>query len=406
MKRFSLFVILLTGQVLYAQKNQTPYVLLVSFDGFRYDYVTKYNLPHFKELIRQGASAEAMIPSFPSKTFPNHYTIVTGLYPGHHGLVDNSFYDPKLKKAYGMKDPNAVTDPVFYGGTPLWQLAQQQGLKSASFFWVGSETSIQGKFPDYYFKYDDDFSNSKRVGQAINWLNLPEAERPHFISLYFSLVDHAGHDYGPGSKETQQAVVTADSLLGSLMNKLKDVKLPVNLIVVSDHGMVELKQEESTYIILSKLFDTKNASVIFANGGTQTHLYTSKPDSLYDVLKKQESHFKIYERKNFPAKWHYDNGRVGDLLIVADPGYYIVTAPRAFEKNAGKTAVFGVHGYDPDEVKDIRAVFYAMGPNIKSGITIPPFKNIHVYPFVAKILGLKTPKIDGDVKVLEDIYKK
>src|SRR6478609_4087082 len=389
MKRFFLFAVLLICQASYAQKNQTPYVLLVSFDGFRYDYVTKYNLPHFKELIKQGASAEAMIPSFPSKTFPNHYTIVTGLYPGHHGLVDNQFYDPRLKKSYGMKDQSAVTNPAFYGGTPLWQLTQQQGMKSASYFWVGSETEIQGKFPDYYFKYDDEFTNSKRVDQVMDWLALSEADRPHFLSLYFSLVDHAGHDFGPNSKETQQAVMTADSLLGSLMDKLKSVKLPVNLVVVSDHGMVELKQEETTYVTLSKLFNVKDPSVIFANGGTQTHLYVNKPDSLYDILKKQENHFKVYKRKEFPARWHYDVERAGDLMIVADPGYYIQVAPRNFEKNPPKSPVFGVHGYDPADVKDTHGIFYAMGTNIKSGITVPPFENVHVYPFIAKILGLK-----------------
>ena len=396
-------MILLAGQGLLAQKNQTPYVLLVSFDGFRHDYVNKYNLPHFKELIKQGTAAEVMVPSFPSKTFPNHYTIVTGLYPGHHGLVDNNFYDPKLKKQYGMKDQNVVTDPAFYGGTPLWQLTQQQGMKSASYFWVGSEAPVQGRYPDYYFKYDDDFPNDKRIDQVTEWLTLPEGDRPHFISLYFSLVDHAGHDYGPNSKELQQAVTIADNLLGSLMDKLKSIQLPVNLVVVSDHGMVELKQEEATYITLSKLFDVRETSVIFVNGGTQTHLYTNRPDSLYDVLKEQENHYKVYKRSEFPAWWHYDNERAGDLMMVADHGYYIQVAPRSFEKNR---SVFGVHGYDPASVKDTHAIFYAMGPNIKSGVTIPPFENIHVYPFIAKILGLKTPKIDGDVKILEGIYKK
>ncbi len=407
MKGVLLFVILLFGQVLYAQKNQAPYVLLVSFDGFRHDYVEKYNLPHFKELIRQGAAAKEMIPSFPSKTFPNHYTIVTGLYPGHHGLVDNSFYDMKLKKSYGMKDPKAVIDPDFYGGTPLWQLTQQHGMKSASYFWVGSETKIQGSFPDYYFRYDDNFPNEKRIDQVIDWLNLPEADRPHFISLYFSLVDHAGHDYGPNSKETQQAVTTADSLLGSLMNRVKDLKLPVNLVVVSDHGMVELKQEETTYITLSNLFDIKDKKIIFANGGTQTHFYTSNPDSIYQTLKKQENHFKVYRQKDFPEKWNYKGERIGDPMIVADLGYYIQVVPRDYSKNPAKSTVFGVHGYDPANVRDTHGIFYATGPNVKSGSIIPPFENIHVYPFIAKILGLNTPKgLDGDEKVLTNIYKK
>ena len=406
MKRLFFFLYFIAWQFSFAQK-QTPYVVLVSFDGFRYDYVAKYNPPHFKEFIRQGAAAEALIPSFPSKTFPNHYTLVTGLYPGNHGLVDNSFYDPKQKKGYGMKNRKAVEDPSFYGGTPLWQLVQQNGMKSASFFWVGSEVAVEGKFPDYYVKYDEQFPNEKRIDQVVSWLKLPEAERPHFISLYFSLVDTEGHTSGPNSKELSQTVLKADSLLGKLMAELKHVPLPVNVIVASDHGMVELKQEEQTYVTLNKLFDTKDTTVVFVNGGTQTHFYTNKVDSLYTLLKKQENHFKVYKRNQFPAHWHYDkNDRAGDVLLVVDPGYYIQEGARNFVDHPAKNLFFGVHGFDPEVVKDVYGIFYAMGPNIKSGVTIKPFENIHVYPLIAKILGVKTPKIDGDVKVLEEIYKK
>jgi len=406
MTRFFVLLCLVVSQFSFAQK-QTPYVVMVSFDGFRYDYVTKYNPPHFREFIRQGAAAEALIPSFPSKTFPNHYTLVTGLYPGNHGLVDNTFYDPKQKKGYGMKDRKAVEDPSFYGGTPLWQLVQQNGMKSASFFWVGSEVAIQGKFPDYYTKYDDNFPNGKRIDQVISWLKLPEAERPQFISLYFSLVDTEGHNSGPNSKELGQTVLKADSLLGKLMADLKSVNLPVNVIVVSDHGMLELKQEAQTYVSLNKLFDTKDTTLVFANGGTQTHFYTRKVDSLYTLLKKQENHFKVYKRSQFPAQWHYDkNERAGDVMMVVDPGYYIQAGVRNFGEQPAKNPFFGAHGFDPGIVKDVHGIFYAMGPNIKSGITIKPFENIHVYPLVAKILGVKTPPMDGDIKVLEGIYKK
>src|SRR5688500_9149888 len=165
-----------------SQAKDTPYVILVSFDGFRYDYVEKYDLPNFKSFIKKGSASDGMIPSFPSKTFPNHYTLVTGLYPGHHGLVDNAFYDPTLHQYYAIRDRAAVHNPAYYGGTPLWQLAQQQGLKTASFFWVGSEAPIQGKYPDYYFDYDESVPNKKRVDQTVAWLKLPPTERPHFIS--------------------------------------------------------------------------------------------------------------------------------------------------------------------------------------------------------------------------------
>ncbi len=404
MKRAFLLLSAFIFQWSFAQKP-APYVILVSFDGFRYDYVAKYNAPHFKEFISKGTAAEALIPSFPSKTFPNHYTLVTGLYPGNHGLVDNTFYDPNIKKGYGMKDRKAVEDPRFYGGTPLWQLAQQQGLKAASFFWVGSEVPIQGKYPTYYMKYDDYFPNDERIDKVIAWLKLPEADRPHFISLYFSLVDTQGHNTGPNSKELGQAVLKADSLLGKLMADLKKVNLPVNVVIASDHGMLELKQEPETFVVLSKLFDTKDTTIVFANGGTQNHIYTKKPDSIYNVLKKQENHFKVYKRSEFLERWHYSkDDRAGDVMMVVDPGYYFITEAKKFDPT--KHAVSGAHGFDPAIVKDVHGIFYAMGPNIKSGVTISPFENIHVYPLIAKILGLKTHPVDGDVKVLEGIYKK
>lgn len=209
--------------------------------------------------------------------------------------------------------------PAFYGGTPLWQLVQKHGMKSASYFWVGSEAPVLGSFPDYFYNWDATVPNQKRIDQAIEWLRLPEKERPHLITLYFSLVDNEGHNSGPNSKELQQTVLQADSLLGNLMDRLKGVDLPVNVIVVSDHGMLELKQEPQTYITLSSLFNIADTSIVYASGGTQAHFYTDKVDSLYNVLKANEKHFRIYKREEFPARWHYDHDRAGDLLLVVDP---------------------------------------------------------------------------------------
>lgn len=378
---------------------------MVSFDGFRYDYVEKYNLPNFKELISRGAAAEALIPSFPSKTFPNHYTLVTGLYPGNHGLVDNDFYDPNEKKQYAIKKREMVEDPVFYGGTPLWQLAQQQGMKSASFYWVGSEAKIQGSYPDYYKEYDPKVSNEERITQTINWLNLPEAQRPHFISLYFSLVDHEAHATGPTSVQTQKVLQSADSLVGVLMSEVKKIKLPINIVIVSDHGLYQMKREEKVFRYVFKLINPTDTSVVFANAGSQVHFYTKNVDSLYTVLKNQENGFKTYKQNEFPHSWHYTNIRSGDVLIVAEPGTYFLTTKRDLSKWEG-TGNFGEHGYDPAATKDVHGIFYAMGPNVKRGQKVKAFENIHVYPFVAKILGLKIPDIDGDGKVLEGIYEK
>lgn len=378
---------------------------MVSFDGFRHDYVEKYNLPNFKKLIAQGAAAEALIPSFPSKTFPNHYTLVTGMYPGNHGLVDNEFYDPDQKKLYATKNRVMVEDSSFYGGTPLWQLAQQQGLKSASFFWVGSESKIQGSFPDYYRLYDPKIKNEERIEQTIAWLKLPEAERPHFISLYFSMVDHEAHASGATSTQTQKVLHAADSLVGMLMREVKKITLPVNIVIVSDHGLYEMKREEKVFRYVNQLINTKDTSVVFANAGSQVHFYTQRFDSLYTVLKEQARGFKVYKQSEFQDRWHYKNIRSGDVLIVAEPGTYFLTTPRDLSKWEG-TGNFSEHGYDPAATDQVNGIFYAMGPNVKKRVKLKPFENIHVYPFVAEILGLKIPKIDGDVKVLHQLYKK
>lgn len=388
-----------------AQADQKPYVIMVSFDGFRHDYVEKYNLPNFKKFIKQGTAAEALIPCFPSKTFPNHYTLVTGLYPGNHGLVDNEFYDPQQKKLYATKKREMVEDPSFYGGTPLWQLVQQQGLKSASFFWVGSEAKIQGLLPNYFRVYDPKVKNEERIEQTVSWLKLPEAERPHFISLYFSMVDHEAHSSGPTSLQTQRVLHSADSLVGMLMSEVQKIKLPINIVIVSDHGLYEMKREEKVFRYVDKLINVKDESVVFANAGSQVHFYTKRVDSLYNVLKAQANGFNVYKQNEFPDRWHYKHERSGDVLIVAEPGTYFLTTPRDLSKWEG-TGNFGEHGYDPILTNQVNGIFYAMGPNVKKGAKLKPFENIHVYPFVAKILGLNLPKIDGDAKVLESVYRK
>jgi len=405
-----LLTFLLARIASHGQQNSQPYVVLVSFDGFRHDYVKKFNPPNFKNFIAKGSQAEALIPSFPSKTFPNHYTLVTGLNPGNHGMVDNTFYDRERKVTFGMRKQELVVDPYYYGGVPLWELAKRNGMKSASYFWVGSEMSDEARRPDYYFPFDDSINPNLKVDQVINWLKLPEAERPHMITLYFSSPDHEGHDFGPHAEQTKQAVLKADSILGRLMSGIESTKLPVNVILVSDHGMYELTVQEETYIFIDELIDRKDPSVKLANGGTQTHLYftdSHKRDSVYAVLKKQEGKFTVMKKEEFPSRWHYHHDRVGDLLVEAKPGYYIREGSRErFLKSAKTGSKTGVHGYDPDVTTDVRGIFYACGPNIKSGLTIAPFQNIHIYPLVAKILRLPLPSIDGKSEVLNKLYRK
>jgi alkaline phosphatase D len=408
MRSLTLFVVgLLYSIIAFGQSGETPYVVLVSFDGFRFDYAEKFDAPNFKSIIRQGVKAEGLIPSFPSKTFPNHYSIVTGLYPGNHGLVDNHFYDPDRKEYYEMKNRIRVTDPYYYRGVPLWKLARQHGVKSASMFWIGSELSQSELQPDYYFEYDESLPDTARIQQILSWLKLPQKERPHFITLYFSSPDHEGHLFGPSSEETKQAVLRADRNLGILMKGLAETTLPINIIVVSDHGMQELKTNPESYIFLDEILSRDDTTVRVSNSGSQAHLYLtnkSKVDSLFRILKKNSGKYSVFRHEDFPIHWHYKTPRAGDLLITAAPGYYIIGAQRKSflaELKPGNT--IGVHGYDPATTKNMQGIFYAMGPNIKAQTTIPAFENIHIYPLIAEILGLPIPPIDGKLQVLKPI---
>lgn len=383
---------------------------MVSFDGFRHDYVEKYNTPNIKEFIKQGVAAEMMRPSFPSKTFPNHYTLVTGLYPGNHGLVDNTFYDKGRDTFYSIRQRAKVEDSYYYGGLPLWQLVQQNGMKAASYFWVGSEARIEGEFPSYYHRFDDAVPHKKRVNAVFDWLKLPEAERPHLMTIYFSMVDTQGHEYGPNGQKTKEAVMEADSLVGMLVEGLKKIDLPVNVILVADHGMYEMQNKPEYFIYQEDILaGLPKDDFIFVNNMTHANIFVknkAKEDSIYNVIKARESHFKVYKKAEIPAKLHFNtHPRIGDLFFVVEPAYSIYSK-ESLAKKPETRAVWGVHGFDPSITPEMGAIFYAKGPNIKSGVKIPAFDNIHVYPFVAAILGITPPKVDGDIKVLEGILKK
>ena len=296
-----------------------------------------------------------MLPAYPSITFPNHYTIVTGLYPEHHGIVANSFYDPARKETYSYRDSKSVGDGTWYGGTPLWVLAEQQGMRSASFFWVGSEADIQGVRPTYYLKFDGKFPNPKRVEQVLAWLRLPAEQRPHMITLYFSDTDSAGHRYGPDSPQVADAVHELDGEIGKLMDGLKEIKLPVDLIVLADHGMVKV---EGAPIHLSQYgFDASLFSPIVGLG-----LYPKSDadaQKAYEAMRGKSDKFAVYRRAEVPAYLHFDsNPREGDPVIVPN-GPYFLTADA--DPDAPEHPV-GAHGFDATRMPEMKALLLRPGP--------------------------------------------
>ena len=380
------------------------YVILISLDGFRYDYARRYSATNLLDVASHGASApEGMIPAFPSITFPNHYTIVTGLYPEHHGIVGNVFYDPARKQVYSYRDASTVTDGSWYGGTPLWVLAEEQGMRAACFFWPGSEAEIQGVRPSFYAKYEDRFPNQKRVTQLLDWLRLPAPQRPHFITLYFSDTDTAGHEYGPDSPQEAAAVHEVDKQIGALSAGLKPLGLPVDVIVVSDHGMAKV---EDGWVNLDEL--GLDASLLEKSEGQFLYARSEAgAQKIFVSLHGKSAKFAVYRRAQLPEHLHFSaSARAGDPVLVATGPYQI----RVAADFSRPTPSAGAHGYDPASLPEMKGSFFAQGPDIRPGAAVQPFENVDIYPLIAKILGLdiqslKTGPIDGNLAPLRSILK-
>ena len=382
-----------------SRQEQEPYVIFISADGFRHDLADKYQATHLLALRAGGIAAESMTPAYPSVTFPNHYSLATGLYPSHHGLVDNSFFDPAAGKRYSIGDRKAVEDSSFYGGTPLWVLAERQKLLSASFFWVGTEAPVDGVRPTYYYRFNNNISLDTRLKAVKDWLTMPPAERPHLIFFYLSPVDHAEHLFGPDSKEAEDAVHIVDECIGKMTRIVDSLHLPVNYVFVSDHGMGAV---DTLHPIVPPAIDTAKFKIAF--GGTMIHLYAKNKADIapeYAALKASADGYDVYLPDQTPARWHYTaaddlHHRIGDILLVAH-------FPRIFHDRGRMLA--GEHGYDP-AIPDMGATFYAWGPAFRQGVTIPAFENVNVYPLIAHILGLTIDQpIDGSLDRLRSVLK-
>jgi predicted AlkP superfamily pyrophosphatase or phosphodiesterase len=309
-------------------------------------------------------------------------------------LVANSFYDSAKNARYAISDPAAVTDGSWYSGTPLWSLAESQGMRTACFFWPGSEAKIAGYRPTYYLHFDNKIDDDARIGQVLAWLRLPPADRPHFITLYYDEPDHQGHRYGPDAPETRAAVAKVDKLMGKLKEGLDAMNLPIDLVVVSDHGMAKVQGDWMTLDSFADLTGVETAGSL---------LYPKSDDDaarLYNQLKKVSSQFVVYRRKDFPAELNYrDNPRSGDPIVLPT-GPFAIRAHGPPAGRSDKPPLAGNHGYDPYKMPEMKASFFAAGPDIVSGRTVHPFENVNLYPWLAHMLGLNAPKSDGSLNVL------
>jgi predicted AlkP superfamily pyrophosphatase or phosphodiesterase len=382
-----------------SRKPFKNYVVLISFDGFRWDYNTMYNTPNLNKLAKDGVKADRMIPSFPTKTFPNHYTIATGLYPDHHGLVDNSFPAPDLGLFYRMADRAAVENPNFYGGEPMWVTAEKQGVRAASFFWVGSEAPVGGISPTYWKKYDGKVTYEARIDSVIKWLSYPAEKRPELVNLYFDEPDLTSHEYGPVSPETGKVVFSLDSMLGVIrlkLSSLPDAK-KINLIVVSDHGMASISSDR--YINLKQVVPDRMIGSI--SGGNPVYLINpaeGKRDSILYLLNSQKG-MKAWMKSQVPAKWHYGtNPRIPEIVVVADSSWSLGTRPDASSIKGG------AHGYDNSN-SDMFSIFYAAGPSFRKNYKFKELNNIDIYNLVCRILDIKPAVNDGDPEHIKGMLR-
>ena len=396
-----------TTQIIIGNRENAPeqqkkhYVILISADAFRYDLADKYDAKFLKSIREKGVQAASMQPCFPTLTFPNHYSIATGMYPAHHGIVANHFYGDSGRIKYDYTNPKAATNGAWYGGMPLWVLAEKQKMLSANFYWVGSEAKIDSIYSTYYYNYNEKIPIEQRISAVRNWLTLPEDKRPHLITFYFPQVDHTEHFYGMESDSVRKAVQFVDHAVMRLNEMVDSLGLPVDFIFLADHGMMNTDFEHP--IKMPAALDTSKFNMAY--GGVLINLYAKNRSDIrpaYRKLKKDAEGYQVYLKKNTPRRWHYGKrddcyNRIGDILLVPDPG-------KVFNFSNKRTSR-GEHGYDND-LPEMQAVFYAWGPAFKSHLQIPPFANIHVYPLITHILGLKqTCTVDGDFNVLKGILK-
>lgn len=374
-----------------------PIVILISIDGWRWDYLDRFKPPTLFALAKAGVRAEALVPIFPSKTFPNHYTLVTGLYPERHGIVSNSMTDPNLPGRFTLRDRDVQQDTRWWGGEPLWITAQQQGQLAATMFWPGSDVEIDGQRPRYYRTFENELPNEERVDQLLGWLNQPEATRPTFLTLYFSTMDSAGHDGGPESPEVGEAAAVVDRGIARLVEgvRAQGLQSRINYVLVSDHGMAALSRERT--IVLDDYLDVSTIEIIDTSPVVTINPIQGSADAIYAALKDKHPSLAVYTRDTLPLQYRLrDHPRLPAVIGVADVGWHVTT--REWLARENDTVPGGTHGYDP-AVRSMHGLFVASGPQFKAGVVVPPFQNVHVYELICKVLGLRPAPNDGDPAV-------
>lgn len=396
-----LLILILFVSIGCSKKVQHPDpVILISIDGLRPDYIDRTDTPVLDMLMRTGTVADHLIPIFPTKTFPNHYSTATGLYAENTGIVSNSITDPELGR-FGLSIRDAVMDARWWGGEPIWVTAEKQGLRAGTIFWPGSEAPIGGVYATNWLQYDGRISHDARVDTLITWM-LAEDERPlSFATFYLSEVDSYGHRYGPNSDSVLVALQEADRTLGYLISELERIGIwpNVNIIITSDHGMAEVSNDK--VIIIDEIINMDDVEVHDWSPVAMLQPHPDKVQTVYEALKLSEHNYTVYMKQDLPERFRIKNNhRVPEILVVAESGFTITTRDR-FESRGVSG---GAHGYDPMD-PEMNAFFSATGPAFRSGHRIEAFETIHIYELMCNILGIKPAANDGNFSVLRPILR-
>lgn len=402
MKRLAVLSLIILFLIPVPSSGQEPVVLLISIDGFRSDYLENTTCPTLRRIAAEGVKASWMQPIFPTKTFPNHYSIVTGLYADHHGVVGNTMYDPEFDAWFSLSRKEEVANGRWWGGEPIWVTAVKQGRRTASYFWPGSEAEIGGVRPTYWMRYDGSVPYATRVSTVLQWLDEPREQRPSLITLYFQGVDQAGHAYGPDFSAVDTAVRSVDSALKQLVDGIeaRSLRDSVNLIIVSDHGMSPVARERTVWLDDYIGLDT----VRIGDQGQIVPIWATEHqvEPVYEALKGAHHAMKVYRKQDLPERWHYrDHRRIAPITLVAEDEWSISRRSTGRWRTSDHG---GGHGYD-NTLPSMRAIFIARGPSFRKGALLEPFENVHVYSLLAHLLKLRPAATDGTLSPFTDVLQ-
>lgn len=390
-------LVLFSLQNIFADQSSKPYVILISFDGFRWDYPQRGLAPNLKMMEEQGVSALSLLPVFPSKTFPNHISIITGMYPENHGIIHNEFYDHFTGEKYKVGDGKSIREARWYLGEAFWETAERQGIITVSYFWPGSELTLEYRRPTYFEYYDHNRPYHERIAGVIKWLQLPDEKRPHFITMYFDATDSKGHKHGPDSAEINGAIKQLDATLGLLFSELEKLEFSneINVIVVSDHGMTNV--DTKRMINIEKIL--KDMDYKIQGYGPVMMIDCSEQDeqAIYQRLRENQDHSKACLRENLPDYFHFKNHPfISPIILIAEMGWTLVDNKRKIALGLHNSG--GNHGYD-NHHRDMHGIFYAMGPEFKKGYPTGTLWNIDIYPLLCKIFEIMPRQnIDGKLE--------